>query len=149
MSKARALKIAEEAAGLVWGFKVHDLLFHYGAEIVYELSQWGKVIADARLWGTVSEVRNAVRVLKTAGADVVTIMSGNVVDEGFGSLAGVNCLGGLDCGCIGLDYCVQDQGTTFNVRRDGETDLHVYGREVITVDNFVETLEKIASEIST
>jgi orotidine-5'-phosphate decarboxylase len=156
MSKARALKIAEEATGLVWGFKVHDLLFHYGAEIVYELKQFGKVIADARLWGNRDEVKGNIRILRTAGADIVTVLnSADYLDEDVSYLASVDCVNDEHfCVLRGYGYCVdvsndiQDQRTTFNVRCESGTDLFVYGREVIAEENFGEILEKLAGEIS-
>jgi orotidine-5'-phosphate decarboxylase len=73
MSMAKALELAEQAKGLVWGFKVNDLLLHYGAEIVYKLKAFGNVMADPKLYDIPNTIKNSVRVLKTAGADIITV----------------------------------------------------------------------------
>lgn len=172
MSKERALKIAEEASGLVWGFKVHDLLFHYGAEIVYELSQRGKVIADARLWGAVSEIQRCSEIYRTAGADIITMIvdPGYVIREDAGAYsAGIGgdewCSECEDVSCKsskcrGFGWRVDGarviggasagvvgagtvgEGATFNALRDGEKSLHVYGNSLITSTNFITAIEE-------
>ena len=73
MSMAKALELADQAKGLVWGFKVNDLLLHYGAEIVYKLKAFGNVMADPKLYDIPNTIKNSVSVLKTAGADIITV----------------------------------------------------------------------------
>ena len=72
ISEERALKIAKELRGLVWGFKVNDLLFENGA-IIKKLKKFGKVFADAKLHDIPNTVANSVVKLSKAGADIITI----------------------------------------------------------------------------
>jgi len=141
MSKERALKIAEEASGLVWGFKVHDLLFHYGAEIVYELSSFGKVIADARLHGSLEEMQSCIKIFRTAGASVITIYSITKLEGPCDDLASMGVTSGYGY------MMARVKGTTFNVLR-AETDLYIIGRPLIEAENLVEAIEKANAEIS-
>ena len=149
MSKERALKIAEETSGLVWGFKVHELLFHYGAEIVYDLKQWGKVIADARLWGAEGEIRRNIRIFKTAGADIVTVMgsAGYSVKSDLEYLASADCLDswGHSCSVLGYGYCAQ--GTKINVLRDDKLSLYIFGRDLVARENLLEEIKKTNNEL--
>jgi len=73
LSMDYALQLAEKAAGKVWGFKVNDLLLHYGAEIIYELRSFGKVMADPKLYDIPNTMHNSIQCLKTAGANIITI----------------------------------------------------------------------------
>jgi len=138
MSKERALKIAEEASGLVWGFKVHDLLFHYGAEMVYELGRWGKVIADARLCGSLEEMQSCINIFRTAGASVITISSVIKLEGPCDDLASMGVTNGYGY------MMARVEGTTFNVLRsiDGE-ELPIYGHPLIAAENLTEALEKL------
>jgi len=140
MSKDRALKIAEEAAGKVWGFKVYDLLFHYGAEIVYELSRFGKVIADARLQGSWDEMQRCIKIFRTAGADIITVSSYIGSNESSDDLAGVD---------LNYGYDVADFNSKINflVAKNG-ADLHVVGRPLVGAENFLEEIERLNTKIS-
>jgi len=150
MSRARATKIAEEAAGLVWGFKVHDLLFHYGAEIVYELSRFGKVIADARLFGSIHEMNTCIEIFRTAGADIITVLNGpGYVGCDLDHLASFDCDDANDehyCELRGYGWCVR--GAKFNFLHNTGTDLYIIGRPLIEAENLVEAIEKTNAEIS-
>ena len=73
ISRAEALKLAAELQGLVWGFKVNDLLVEYGAAIVTELKRFGGVFADDKLHDIPNTVGNGVKRLADAGADLITI----------------------------------------------------------------------------
>ena len=140
MSKARALKIAEEASGHVWGFKVHDLLFHYGAEMVYELSQFGKVIADAKLFGSREEVYSSIRIFRSAGADIITVGTWLGAEESGDDLAGLDLNYGYDVASFNSEI-------TFLVSKNG-ADLHVVGRPLIEAENFLEEIEKLNTKFS-
>ena len=103
LSKDYALQLAQEAHGRVWGFKVNDLLLHYGAEIVYELRAYGKVMADPKLFDIPNTIHNSIQCLKTAGANIITIHSAaNYIpkDNEPDMLAGIACLTSMPD-----DYC--------------------------------------------
>lgn len=68
-----ALELAKTLSGLVWGFKVNDLLVECGIEIVSALKEYGGVFADAKLHDIPNTVSNGVKRLQGAGADLITI----------------------------------------------------------------------------
>ena len=72
MSEKKALDLAVSLKGLVWGFKINDLLFN-GAAIIGKLKKYGKVFADAKLYDIPNTVKNSVTALPTAGADLITV----------------------------------------------------------------------------
>lgn len=95
LSMDYALQLAEKAAGKVWGFKVNDLLLHYGAEIIYELRSFGKVMADPKLYDIPNTMHNSIQCLKTAGANIITVHCASDYlpeDDEIELLAGVTCL---------------------------------------------------------
>lgn len=148
MSMERALKIAEEAQELVWGFKVSDLIFHYGAEIIYELKRFGNVVADVKLIGSHDEIKRAIKIFRVAGADVITVMS-YLYDETWDDLARVG---------TGLNHCKEyawtmdqemEEEKTILVLRNKEVNLRIFGRKLIAKENFIEALEKINKELNT
>ena len=73
LSQAYALEIAEKSQKQVWGFKVSDLVFQYGAGLIYELSSFGKVIADVKLHDTSDIIKTNLRNLRAAGAEIITV----------------------------------------------------------------------------
>jgi orotidine-5'-phosphate decarboxylase len=73
ISRQEALKLAAELQGLVWGFKVNDLLVEHGIAIVKELKPFGGVFADAKLHDIPNTVANGAQRLAGAGADLITI----------------------------------------------------------------------------
>lgn len=73
ISKEEAFLLAKKLKGLVWGFKVNDLLVEYGASIITELKSYGNVFADAKLHDIPNTVANGVRRLAACGADLITI----------------------------------------------------------------------------
>ncbi len=73
ISKADALALAAKLRGLVWGFKVNDLLVECGLPIISELKAYGNVFADAKLHDIPNTVLNGVKRLAGAGADLITI----------------------------------------------------------------------------
>lgn len=72
ISKSKALKIAESLKGLVWGFKVNDLLFE-NPKIITALKRFGNVFADAKLHDIPNTVKNSVERLSKMGADIITV----------------------------------------------------------------------------
>lgn len=79
MSAAWALRIARELQGLVWGFKVTDLLFEDIA-IIRKLKKFGHVFADAKLYDIPNTVKNSVAKLSAAGADFITVHASGGVE---------------------------------------------------------------------
>lgn len=72
ISEKEAIKIAKELKGLVWGFKVNDLLFA-SPGIIKKLKKLGNVFADAKLHDIPNTVANSVSELSKAGADIITV----------------------------------------------------------------------------
>ena len=73
LDEQASLALAEKLAGLVWGFKVNDLLLECGAAIVTKLKKYGRVFADAKLHDIPNTVANSVTRLSGAGADIITV----------------------------------------------------------------------------
>jgi len=73
MDESDALALARALAGRVWGFKIHDLLFRAGVEVVPRLKHYGKVFCDHKLFDIPQTVANKVRVLAEGGADLITL----------------------------------------------------------------------------
>lgn len=72
MSAVKALQVARELRGLVWGFKVTDLLYEDVA-IIDKLKKFGNVFADAKLYDIPNTVSNSTLKLSKAGADFITV----------------------------------------------------------------------------
>ena len=75
VSADRALEIADQLSGQVWGFKVNDLLVKEGPSIIKKLKAHGRVFADPKLHDIPNTVANSVSVLESAGADLITVHS--------------------------------------------------------------------------
>lgn len=73
MTKERAMELAAAVRGLVWGFKVNDLLLEEGVKIIRELKPYGNVMADPKLFDIPNTMENSLHKLIKAGADIVTI----------------------------------------------------------------------------
>jgi orotidine-5'-phosphate decarboxylase len=58
---------------MVWGFKVNDQLIERGVAVISELKRYGNVFADPKLHDIPNTVRNGVKRLVSAGADLITI----------------------------------------------------------------------------
>lgn len=72
MSENKSLALAKKLKGLVWGFKVNDLLFEK-PQIIRRLKKFGNVFADAKLHDIPNTVGNAVTRLALLGADIITV----------------------------------------------------------------------------
>lgn len=75
LSRDYALQLAELASNKVWGFSINNLIYHYGAEIIYEIKKFGHVFADVKLHDNAANMRANIRCLRTAGADIVSFQS--------------------------------------------------------------------------
>lgn len=73
MSENQALAIAERLQGLVWGYKVNDLLVECGVDIITKLKKYGRVFADPKLHDIPNTIANGVKKLDEAGADLITV----------------------------------------------------------------------------
>ena len=73
MGEADALALARELAGVVWGFKINDLLLQCGVDVVGRIKKYGKVFCDPKLYDIPNTVANQVHLLTGAGADLVTL----------------------------------------------------------------------------
>lgn len=116
LSMDYALQLAKKAAGKVWGFKVNDLLLHYGAEIIYELRSFGKVMADPKLYDIPNTMHNSIQCLKTAGANIITVHCAanyGAADDEMSLLAGITCLTSMpDSHCKNLYGLDRDTAIT-------------------------------------
>lgn len=72
LSYKMALEIAASLSGLVWGFKITDLLFE-STNIISKLKKFGHVFADAKLNDIPKTVENEVKKLSALGADLITV----------------------------------------------------------------------------
>jgi orotidine-5'-phosphate decarboxylase len=72
ISRKEALKIAKSLKGVVWGFKINDLLFQ-DPKIIKQLKKFGYVFADAKLHDIPNTVANSVSRLDLLGADMITV----------------------------------------------------------------------------
>lgn len=79
MSSGETLRFAKKLKGLVWGFKVNDLLFS-DSNIIQKLKKFGKVFADAKLHDIPNTVENSVKKLSVAGADIITVHASGGVE---------------------------------------------------------------------
>lgn len=79
LSIKEALKFARVIKGMVWGFKVNDLLFE-NVQIIRKLKKFGKIFADAKLHDIPNTVSNSVKKLSMAGADMITVHASGGVE---------------------------------------------------------------------
>lgn len=72
ITQEKALKIAKSLSGLVWGFKINDLLYE-NISIIRKLKKYGNVFADAKFHDIPNTVANSVRKLSDQGVDIITV----------------------------------------------------------------------------
>ncbi len=72
MSSRESLRIAKLLKGLVWGFKVNDVLYE-DMSIIRKLKKFGRVFVDVKLYDISNTVGNSVRRISRAGADIITV----------------------------------------------------------------------------
>lgn len=73
LTKTKSLEIASQLSGLVWGFKVNDLLLEEGFSILKDLKKFGNVFADPKLHDIPNTVKNCVRKLSDTGVSLITV----------------------------------------------------------------------------
>ncbi len=73
MNETQAISLARRLEGLVWGFKINDLLLRADVQLVFRLRHYGRVFCDAKLHDIPNTVANQVRVLTEAGTDMITL----------------------------------------------------------------------------
>ena len=73
IDEKKALELSSSLSGLVWGFKVNDLLIQYGTSIIKSLKKFGSVFADAKLHDIPNTVANSTKAIVSAGADFLTV----------------------------------------------------------------------------
>lgn len=73
MEVNEALYMARLLSGMVWGFKINDLLLEAGTSIIPRLSRYGYVFCDPKLHDTPQTVANSVEKLARAGAHMISI----------------------------------------------------------------------------
>ena len=72
MPEDKALDIAKQLSGKVWGFKLNTMLFG-NLGLIKKLKEFGNVMADAKVFEIPEDMENSVRLLINAGADIVTV----------------------------------------------------------------------------
>lgn len=90
LTRDRALSLAKNLSGHVWGFKVNDLLLDCGVEIISTLKAFGSVFADPKLHDIPNTVANSVTKISRAGADLITIHA----SAGLDALVAANAVKG-------------------------------------------------------
>ena len=73
IDEKRVLELAQELSGTAWGFKINDQLLLNGAGLLTKLKAFGSVFADAKVHDIPNTVGNSVKVLSSAGADLITV----------------------------------------------------------------------------
>ena len=73
LSYSEVMKMANDTKDLVWGFKINDQLIARGVSIVEELSKYGNVMADPKLYDIPNTIDNSLKRLIKAGANIVTV----------------------------------------------------------------------------
>jgi len=79
LEEALALRFAEILSPSVWGFKVNDLLFA-DPHVIGRIKRFSNVFADAKLYDIPHTVKNSVRRLVDAGADLITVHASGGVE---------------------------------------------------------------------
>jgi orotidine-5'-phosphate decarboxylase len=151
MGPGPMFELARRLAGRVWGFKVNDGLLEGGAPGVSWLRDYGKLFLDPKLHDIPNTVRNQVRRLVDAGADLITChASGGLemlraaVEAGGDRILGVTALTSLSGPDLDEVYGLGRAEVVFNLagiaRRAGcwgivcaPTDLGVIGDGLRTV----------------
>lgn len=73
LTKERALDIARETKGVVWGYKMHELLIREGFSMIKELKKYGNVFVDLKFHDIPETVRKEVAALAEFGADLISV----------------------------------------------------------------------------
>jgi len=66
-------EIAKKLSGLVWGFKINDVGFFYGARAIVDLAQFGNVMLDMKWHDIPNTVANAAKRFKDHPVAIATV----------------------------------------------------------------------------
>jgi len=80
MELSQAEKIASQLKGRVWGFKLNDLIVQYGAQAIFNIANFGKVMADCKLHDIPKTVSNSIAHLRNYGVDIITVHASGGVE---------------------------------------------------------------------
>ena len=120
-----AMRLAEELAPYVAGFKLNDALDVGGITMCAAMKQFGEVMADAKLHDIPNTMRNRTQVYAHAECTYLTVHAGNTIEalvaaqEAAGKtlLLGVTVLTSVDEGeCAEIYYDRGHRGFTINSR---------------------------------
>lgn len=64
-------ELAKETRDLVFGFRLNRSIFHYGSKLIYQLRNYGHVLADVK---SLDQGNYVLKSLVTAGASLVSII---------------------------------------------------------------------------
>jgi orotidine-5'-phosphate decarboxylase len=73
VSRDLALTVARRLSGKIWGFKLNDLYFAHGPEILAAFAKHGRVFLDAKFHDIPNTVANTVGRLAGQPADIITV----------------------------------------------------------------------------
>lgn len=74
MDEVAALDMARRLQGYVWGFKVNDLFFKMGIDVLKLLGPWGKIMLDGKFHDIPNTVANTLNQLQSAERpDIITV----------------------------------------------------------------------------
>lgn len=118
MSVSEALELARRLGPAVWGFKVNSLLLSAGVSIIEKLRPHGRVFADPKLHDIPNTVKNGVKEISAAGAELITVHAsgGRAMIE-----AAVAAAGGARILCV-TALTSLDEDTTQEVYRRAPLD---------------------------
>jgi orotidine-5'-phosphate decarboxylase len=101
VSRERAIAIARQLSGRVWGFKVHSLVTQYGFGIIDMLKPFGRVFLDMKYHDIPRAIAGHVRAAVQRGVDLISVhasdrdsgeMLRNAVSEGGGRVVAITKL---------------------------------------------------------
>lgn len=73
LDRSTSLALARETAGLVWGYKIHELVLREGLTVIGELKKYGKVFVDFKFHDIPTTVQYEVAALYSSGVDLVSV----------------------------------------------------------------------------
>lgn len=129
MDKNKALEMAEKLSGMVWGFKVNDLLDPYGVSIISELKKYGNVFADPKLHDIPNTVANRIKKYVAVKADLITVHASGGI-EMMRAAVGASDKIGIMKAAAGIEEYSQILAVTILTSLDEDTTHNIYGSPV-------------------
>lgn len=80
MGYGELYEIAKKLSGHVWGFKINDVGFFYGARAIVDLAQFGNVMLDMKWHDIPNTVRNVAKKFKEHPIAVATVHASGGID---------------------------------------------------------------------